>query len=599
MGLSTDALVGLLPGASEEPFGRSSAARKHLSSPGEQPVDNSSHLALPIRAFLGYKGHRFRGEDSSATMGLRKRGKAAAVVFQVFDEQQVKQAAGGVLGLIAAADILLPKTGFDAKSRAGLGRVLSVQIGQVNKNCEKPAGKAGGLGSMEAAAQIWSAAQKHLQTLLAPDIYSLWFEPIRASHLENDAITLEVADEFREVWLKENYQSVLEDALAVASGRRIKVCFRVAAEPAAAPPARLVPSGRPVEVRSQSARAAEVREVQFNPKNTFETFVVGSNNNFAYAAALAVAQSPGKAYNPLFLYGGVGLGKTHLLHAIGQHVLSQKAQARVAYVSCEKFTNEFIDALQNNSLMQFRRKYRSTDVLLIDDVHFLSGKERIQEEFFHTFNALHESRKQIVLTCDRPASEIQGLEQRLVSRFEWGLVADLQPPDVEMRLAILRKKAALMGAQVSEEILNFLANHIRSNIRRLEGALIRVVSFASLTGKPVTVANVEMLLREILHEEGRSAVTIDRIMKIVADRFDIRVSDMTSRRRPENIAFPRQVAMYLARRLTGMSYSAIGEAFGGRDHGTVLHACRLVKDRMDVDSTVRQQVYQLERELLK
>jgi len=232
-------------------------------------------------------------------------------------------------------------------------------------------------------------------------------------------------------------------------------------------------------------------------------------------------------------------------------------------------------------------------------VHFLSGKERIQEEFFHTFNALHESRKQIVLTCDRPASEIQGLEQRLVSRFEWGLVADLQPPDVEMRLAILRKKAALMGAQVSEEILNFLANHIRSNIRRLEGALIRVVSFASLTGKPVTVANVEMLLREILHEEGRSAVTIDRIMKIVADRFDIRLSDMTSRRRPENIAFPRQVAMYLARRLTGMSYSAIGEAFGGRDHGTVLHACRLVKDRMDVDSTVRQQVYQLERELLK
>ncbi|MCX7866801.1 MAG: chromosomal replication initiator protein DnaA [Limisphaera sp.] len=452
---------------------------------------------------------------------------------------------------------------------------------------------------MEAAARIWSAAQKHLQTLLAPDIYNLWFAPIRAVNLENDLLVLEVADEFREVWLQENYRSVLEDAVALASGRRMTIRFQVAADPP--PPAPPVTSSVP-RTRSPGSRAArppEVREVQFNPKNTFETFVVGANNNLAYSAALAVAQSPGKAYNPLFLYGGVGLGKTHLLHAIGQHVLAHKAQARVAYVSCEKFTNEFIDALQNNSLMQFRKRYRNTDVLLIDDVHFLAGKERIQEEFFHTFNALHEARKQIVLTCDRPANEIQGLEQRLVSRFEWGLVADLQPPDVEMRLAILRKKAALMEAQVPEEILNFLANNIRSNIRRLEGALIRVASFASLTGKPLTLANVEMLLREILHEEGRSTVTIDRIMKVVAERYDIRLSDMTSRRRPENIAFPRQVAMYLARRLTGLSYSAIGEAFGGRDHGTVLHACRLVKDRMDVDSQVRQQVHQLERDLLK
>ena len=235
--------------------------------------------------------------------------------------------------------------------------------------------------------------------------------------------------------------------------------------------------------RAGSRTRRNNHEPLFNPKNTFETFVVGNNNNFAYAAAQAVAQAPGKSYNPLFLYGGVGLGKTHLLHAIGQHVTRNKKGARVAYVSSEKFTNEYIDAIQNNKLVGFRKKYRQTDVLLIDDIQFLAGKERIQEEFFHTFNALHESHKQIVLTCDRPASEIQGLENRLVSRFEWGLVTDLQPPDIEMRLAILQKKAQIMGVALPEEIINFLASRIRTNIRRLEGALIRVASYASLTGK--------------------------------------------------------------------------------------------------------------------
>src|SRR5580692_8397014 len=235
-------------------------------------------------------------------------------------------------------------------------------------------------------------------------------------------------------------------------------------------------------------------DLPFNPKNTFDTFVVGANNNFSFAAAKAVAEAPGKSYNPLFLYGGVGLGKTHLLHAIGQHVTGSKKGSRVAYVSSEKFTNEYIDAIQNNKLVTFRKKYRQTDVLLIDDIQFLAGKERIQEEFFHTFNALHEAHKQIVLTCDRPASEIQGLENRLVSRFEWGLVTDLQPPDVEMRLAILKKKAQVMGVELQDDILNFLANRIRTNIRRLEGALIRTVSYGSLTGKKLSVEVVESLL---------------------------------------------------------------------------------------------------------
>jgi chromosomal replication initiator protein len=314
---------------------------------------------------------------------------------------------------------------------------------------------------------------------------------------------------------------------------------------------------------------------------------------------LAVAQAPGKSYNPLFLYGGVGLGKTHLLHAIGQHVVSQKKGARVTYVSSEKFTNEFIDAIQNNQLVRFRRRYRQTDVFLIDDIQFLSGKERIQEEFFHTFNTLHESHKQIVLTCDRPASEIQNLEQRLVSRFEWGLVTDMQPPDAETRLAILRKKEKIMGVELPEEILNFLANRIRTNIRRLEGALVRVASYASLTGKPLNLDTVEGLLREVLHEEGRQSVTIETIQKKVAEHFDIRLADMASKRRPENIAFPRQIAMFLARQLTDSSLNTIGEAFGGRDHGTVLHACRLVTDRMQIDAQVRQVVNYLEKQLLR
>jgi chromosomal replication initiator protein len=435
--------------------------------------------------------------------------------------------------------------------------------------------------------------------MLNADTYNLWFAPLRVCAQENNSLTLEVANDFCEVWLKDNYMGLLQDVLAVASGRQIQVKFKVAAGSGPTAPA---PHPSPVRKRAAEAapeRAADHHEFNFNPKNTFDTFVVGSNNNFSYAAALAVAQAPGKSYNPLFLYGGVGLGKTHLLHAVGQHVVTHKKGARVAYVSSERFTNEYIDGIQNNQLVRFRKKYRQTDVLLIDDIQFLAGKERIQEEFFHTFNALHEGHKQIVLTCDRPASEIQNLEQRLVSRFEWGLVTDLQPPDVEMRLAILQKKAQIMGVQLPEEIMQFLANRIRNNIRRLEGALIRVASYAALTGKTLSLEVVEGLLREVLNEEGRYALNIDVIQKRVAEHFDIRLADMTSRRRPESIAFPRQVAMYLSRQMTETSLSAIGDAFGGRDHGTVLHACRLVKDRMEVDANVRQVVSYLEKQLTR
>jgi chromosomal replication initiator protein len=449
------------------------------------------------------------------------------------------------------------------------------------------------------AEKIWVAAQEQLRSMLSGDTYDLWFAPLRASALDNDSITLEVANDFCEVWLKDNYMALLQEVIALASGQQLQVKFKVGSGSSL-----VRPTTQPLPARKKTAepipeRAQVSQEPGFNPKNTFDTFVVGNNNNFSYAAALAVAQSPGKSYNPLFLYGGVGLGKTHLLHAIGHHVTAHKKGARVTYLSSEKFTNEYIDGIQNNQLARFRKKYRQTEVLLIDDIQFLAGKERIQEEFFHTFNALHEAHKQIVLTCDRPASEIQNLEQRLMSRFEWGLVTDLQPPDVEMRLAILKKKAQIMGVELPEEILNFLANRIRTNIRRLEGALIRVASYAALTGQKLGLEMVEGLLREILNEEGRYTVNIEVIQKKVAEHFDIRLADMTSRRRPENIAFPRQIAMFLSRQMTETSLSAIGDAFGGRDHGTVLHACRLVKDRMEVDANVRQIVSYLEKQLLR
>jgi len=453
---------------------------------------------------------------------------------------------------------------------------------------------------MEISAEgTWGVAQDHLRSKLSTETYNLWFAPLRARSGDPNSIVLEVANEFCGIWLKDNYASLLQDAVGVASGQQLEIRFEICSSASAE-------VARPETGHLESKRTAPADRANnishgsgFNPKSRFETFVVGSNNHFAHAAALAVAAAPGKAYNPLFMYGGVGLGKTHLLHAIGQEVTAQKKGGRVAYMSSEQFTNAYIEGIQNNQVGQFRKRCRQADVLLIDDVQFLAGKERIQEEFFHTFNALHEARKQIVLTCDRPASEVQNLEQRLVSRFEWGLVTDLQPPDGEMRLAILRKKALLLGVELPEEIMVFLANRIRTNIRRLEGALNRVASYGSLTGRKLSLDVVEGLLREILHEEGHHAISIEAIQKQVAEHFDIRLADMSSKRRPENIAFPRQIAMYFSRRMTDSSLKTIGEAFGGRDHGTVLHACRLVEDRMEVDSHVRQVVSHLEMKLLR
>jgi chromosomal replication initiator protein len=310
-----------------------------------------------------------------------------------------------------------------------------------------------------------------------------------------------------------------------------------------------------------------------------------------------VAKSPAVTYNPLFIYGVSGLGKTHLLHAIGHHVLVKGKASKVVYLSSEQFTNEFIDAIQHGSLVKFRKKYRQADVLLIDDIQFFAGKERSQEEFFHTFNALHDGHKQIVLSSDRPASEIEKLEQRLVSRFEWGMTAEIQPPDTETRIAILRSKAQGLKLHLEPWILEFLADKIRNNVRRLEGALMRVASYKSLSDREITRDIIENLLRDIFQEQARKSVTIDQIQRRVAEHFDVRLADMTSKRRPANIAFPRQIAMYLSRQLTASSLTDIGDAFGGKDHGTVIHACKLVKKRIEGDEKTRQIVSLLDSKL--
>src|ERR1041385_1920497 len=439
--------------------------------------------------------------------------------------------------------------------------------------------------------QLWDDACAKLRGMLNEDTYNLWFAALKPVGYVNHVFSLGVPNEFIQIWLQDNYRDLLRDLMAQVSGDALSVKFVVLPELKAVMP----PPLKQMEI--SDPKETKEGEAKMNPKNTFGAFVVGPSNHFAHAASMAVAQSPGKAYNPLFIYGGVGLGKTHLMQAIGQYANSKKKTSKVVYISSERFINEFIAAIQNSSLVKFRKKYRQADILLIDDIHFLGGKERLQEEFFHTFNSLFDAHKQIVMSSDRPANEIPGLEQRLVSRFEWGLVTELQPPDMETRVAILRKKEELMQIKLPDEIIFFLAEKIRSNVRRLEGALIRVASYASLTGAELTPQAIEHLLRDALHEESRRSITVETIQKRVAEHFDIRMADMTSKRRPQNIAFPRQVAMYLTRKLTSGSLSDIGESFGGRDHGTVLHACRLVESLMEQDPSLRQTISYLNQQL--
>ena len=442
---------------------------------------------------------------------------------------------------------------------------------------------------------LWAQISSALRDELGDGVFDRWFSTARLEAIDGKTLSLAVPNSIYQVWIESNYAQQVQAALLAVLGGKRKLKFVVSNGESFSAPA---PGDAAAESEAETEAAEKARDAHgLNPRYVFDSFVVGTNSEFAHAASLAVAKSPSRTYNPLFIHGGVGLGKTHLLHAIGHHIARSKRGAKVAYVRSETFTNEFIQAIQTNSLVKFRRRYRQADVLLIDDIQFLAGKERSQEEFFHTFNSLFEGRKQIVLSSDQPPSEIAQLEQRLVSRFEWGLTAELQPPDMETRLAILRKKADSLQVSLPAHILEYLAHRIKSNVRRLEGALLRVASFASLSGRPLSDESIEHLLRDILQEEARRSVNIDQVQRKVAEHYDVRLADMTSKRRPANIAFPRQVAMFISRRLTKCSLQDIGEAFGGKDHGTVIHACKTVQNRMDKEESLRQVVRFLEASL--
>jgi chromosomal replication initiator protein len=446
---------------------------------------------------------------------------------------------------------------------------------------------------------LWGEIASGIRLHLSADAFQRWFAAIELVQADEIALTFQVPNSIYQFWIESNYLHVVRSAATSVLGSSPEIKFR-SADIGTIGQAVVAPSDRTSKALAPTSQDEDSKGAinhGMNPRNRFEAFVVGSSNQFAHAAALAVSQSPAKTYNPLFIYGGVGLGKTHLMQAIGQQTIERKKSQKVMYLSSERFTNEFIDAIQHNMLVRFRKRYRQTDVLLIDDIQFLAGKERSQEEFFHTFNTLFDGRKQIVLSSDRPASEITNLEQRLVSRLECGLTTELQPPDIETRMAILRKKAEALHIELAEDVLVFLAQRVRTNVRRLEGALMRVASYPSLSGREISRETLEHLLGDILREEAKKRVTIDQIQKKVAEHFDVRLADMTGRRRTASIAFPRQVAMYLARRHTKASLHEIGETFGGRDHGTVLHACKTVSLRMKKEDQVRQAIGRLDTQL--
>ncbi|WP_040951115.1 chromosomal replication initiator protein DnaA [Gorillibacterium massiliense] len=431
----------------------------------------------------------------------------------------------------------------------------------------------------------WQQVLSAIQTKLSKPSFDTWLKSTKASIFTDEIIVICAPNKFAREWLETRYVKMISSTVSEVFDWNVEVQFILeedagqftAAQTQAAPPA-----AKPA-VQTEDAVAS-----MLNPRYTFDSFVIGSGNRFAHAASLAVAEAPAKAYNPLFLYGGVGLGKTHLMHAIGHYVLEHNPAAKVLYLSSEKFTNEFINSIMNNRAESFRNKYRNIDVLLIDDIQFLAGKESTQEEFFHTFNALHEERKQIIISSDRQPKEIPTLEERLRSRFEWGLITDIQPPDLETRIAILRKKAKSENLEIPNDAMVYIANHIDTNIRELEGALIRVVAYSSLINEDISVPLAADALKDIIPSGRPKAITIQDIQQKVGEFYGLKLEDFKARKRTKAVAFPRQVAMYLARELTDYSLPKIGDAFGGRDHTTVIHAHEKISSSLKQDSELHQ-----------
>lgn len=424
--------------------------------------------------------------------------------------------------------------------------------------------------------EIWQNILSIINTKLSKPSFDTWFKATKVVSIDDHSIVISAPTTFAVEWLESRYTKLVATTVYEYLGKQVDVSFVIEeSAPPEQPPVYKEPQA-PVQTEDSISH-------MLNPKYTFDTFVIGSGNRFAHAASLAVAEAPARAYNPLFLYGGVGLGKTHLMHAIGHYILEHSPSSKVVYISSEKFTNEFINAIRDNRAESFRNKYRNIDILLIDDIQFIAGKESTQEEFFHTFNALHEERKQIIISSDRPPKEIPTLEERLRSRFEWGLITDIQPPDLETRIAILRKKAKAENLDIPNEAMMYIANQIDTNIRELEGALIRVVAYSSLINQDITTHLAAEALKDIIPSSRPKMITIQDIQQRVGEYFNLKMEDFKARKRTKAIAFPRQIAMYLSRELTDFSLPKIGDAFGGRDHTTVIHAHEKISQQIKND----------------
>ncbi|MGL5152080.1 MAG: chromosomal replication initiator protein DnaA [Clostridium sp.] len=444
--------------------------------------------------------------------------------------------------------------------------------------------------------QIWQKTLEIIKTEMTEVSYNTWIKSCNPVAIANNTIKISVPNSFTQDILEKRYKSLVANCIEAVCNKLYTIEFVLESD-------LIIEEEAPkkeIKTKEKEKNAVIINDdmiTTLNPKYTFDSFVIGNSNRFAHAASLAVAESPARAYNPLFIYGGVGLGKTHLMHAIGHYILQNNPSAKVVYVSSEKFTNELINAIKDDKNEEFRNKYRNVDVLLIDDIQFIAGKERTQEEFFHTFNALHDADKQIILSSDRPPKEIPTLEDRLRSRFEWGLIADIQVPDFETRMAILKKKADVEKLNVANEVMVYIATKIKSNIRELEGALIRIVAYSSLTNRDITVDLASEALKDIISKKQSKHITIDSIQDIVASYFNLRIEDLKSQRRTRNVAYPRQIAMYLSRKLTDMSLPKIGEEFGGRDHTTVIHAYEKISEKLNNDESLQHTINDISKKL--
>ena len=440
--------------------------------------------------------------------------------------------------------------------------------------------------------ELWNQCLSVIAEKIGQKSFDIWLKPLALLSISDSLVDLEVPNKFFKDWVSENYSELIKEVLSQISKNEYSVQLHLR-EGKEDNPLSAEKASHPTHVTRPMSK-----EDGLNPNYTFDAYVVGSCNQFAHAASLAVANLPAKNYNPLFIYGGVGLGKTHLVNAIGNHILDNDPGAKVCYLSSEKFTNELINSIRYEKMADFRNKYRNKDVLLVDDIQFLGGKERTQEEFFHTFNALYDSHKQIIITSDKLPKEIPGLEERLRSRISWGLIADIQPPDIETKVAILCKKAELYNISLTNDVGLFLAGQLGSNIRELEGALTRLRAYASLTGNEINISMAKETLRDILTDRQKM-ITVENIQKIVANHFNIKVSDLKSPKKNKNFAQPRQISMYLCRTLTKSSFPEIGAKFGGKDHSTVIHACRQVEKRQADEREVKNLIENLKNELQK